>query len=47
MAEREHFLENWKLAGSMKLIGELESAGSKIAAMFRRSLERTTRELGE
>jgi transcriptional regulator with XRE-family HTH domain len=46
LAAREHFLQNWKLAGSMKLAGELESAGSKIAARFRRSLERTSRELG-
>jgi len=41
VAEREHSLKNWKLAGSMTLLGDLESANTEIAMLFRRSIERT------
>ncbi len=47
LAERERFLEDWKLAGSMILLGDLESAKAEIAALFRQSLERTARQLAE
>jgi hypothetical protein len=47
LAEREHFLEDWSLAGSMTLLGDLESAKAEIAAMFRQSLERSARQLTE
>jgi DNA-binding transcriptional regulator YiaG len=43
IAEREHFLKDWKLAGSMTLHGDLESANEEIAALFRKSIERTSR----
>lgn len=47
LAEREHFLKDWKLAGSMTLLGDLESARDEIAQLFRQSLERTARQLAE
>jgi len=47
LAEREHFLKNWKLAGSMTLIGDLETAKAEIAELFRASIERTARRLTE
>ena len=47
LAEREHFLEDWKLVGSMTLLGDLESAEAEIAELFRRSVERTVRQLSE
>jgi len=47
LAERDHFLKNWTLAGSMQLIGDLESAKAEIAELFRTSIERTSRQLTE
>jgi len=44
LAEREHFLKDWKLAGSMRLNGDLESANAEIARLFRNSVERTVRQ---
>ena len=45
LAEREHFLCDWQLVGSMRLRGDLESAKADIAALFRTSLERTSHQL--
>jgi transcriptional regulator with XRE-family HTH domain len=47
LAMRERFLKDWKLAGSVTLLADLDSAKAEIAAMFRQSLERTARQLGE
>jgi hypothetical protein len=47
LAEREHFLTDWQLVGSMTLLGDLESAKADIAKLFRMSLERTSRQLAE
>ena len=47
LAEREHFLKDWKLVGSMTLLGDLESAEPEIAELFRRSVERTASQLAE
>ena len=47
LAEREHFLTDWQLLGSMTLLGDLESAKADIAKLFRTSLERTARQLAE
>ena len=47
LAEREHFLAEWQLVGSMTLLGDLESARADIAKLFRTSLERTSRQLAE
>ena len=45
LANRERFLEDWKLAGSMILVGNLEDASRQIRRMFMRSLLRTARAL--
>ncbi|HEX3228802.1 MAG TPA: hypothetical protein VHQ95_07535 [Pyrinomonadaceae bacterium] len=47
LAGREHFLKDWKLAGSMTLVGDLETAKGEIAKLFRKSIERTARQLAE
>lgn len=47
LAEREHFLTNWHLAGSMTLLGDLEHAKADIATLFHASLERTSDQLAE
>ena len=47
LAEREHFLKDWKLAGSMTLVGDLESAKAEIAELFRQSVQRTASQLTE
>ena len=47
LAERERFLKGWKLVGSMTLVGDLDSATAEIATLFRKSLDRTTRQLAE
>ena len=47
LAEREHFLTDWQLVGSMTLLDDLESAKADIARLFRLSLERTYRQLAE
>jgi transcriptional regulator with XRE-family HTH domain len=47
LAEREHFLTDWQLVGSMTLLGDLESARADIAKLFRMSLERTSCQLAE
>jgi hypothetical protein len=47
LAEREHFLRDWKLVGSMTLLGDLESAQAEIAELFRQSLGRTARQLAK
>ena len=47
LAEREHFLTDWQLVGSMTLLDDLESAKADIARLFRTSLERTSRQLVE
>ena len=47
LAEREHFLADWQLIGSMTLLGDLESARADITRLFRTSLERTSRQLAE
>ena len=45
LAEREHFLKDWKLVGSMTFLGDLESAQDEIAELFRKSVERTASQL--
>ena len=41
LAVHENFLKDWKLVGSMTLIGGLESAKVEISDLFRKSVERT------
>src|SRR5437867_8505693 len=47
IAEREHFLKDWKLVGSMTLVDDLDGAKAEIAKLFRQSLERTAGQLAE
>lgn len=45
LSKREHFLEGWRLAGSMTLVGDLESANAEIAELFHSSVEHTANQL--
>jgi hypothetical protein len=47
LAEREHFLNDWQLVGSMTLVGDLEDATADIAKLFRTSIDRTSCQLVE
>ena len=47
LAERERFLRDWKLAGSMILRGDLDGTHAEIAELFSKSAERTARQLAE
>ncbi len=47
LAERERFLKDWKLVGSMRLLDDLETTKPEIADLFRKSVERTARQLAE
>jgi hypothetical protein len=47
LAEREHFLADWQLVGSMTLLGDLESVRADIAKLFCRSLDHTSRHFVE
>ena len=45
LAHREGFLQDWRLAGSMILIGELEPASKKIGDAFKKSLARSAKQV--
>jgi DNA-binding XRE family transcriptional regulator len=45
IAQREHFLKDWKLVGSMTLLGDVEGAHAAIAELFCKSVKRTARQL--
>lgn len=47
LAEREYFLQDWNLVGSMTLVDDLETAKTEIAELFRQSLAQSARELAE
>jgi transcriptional regulator with XRE-family HTH domain len=47
LAAREHFLEDWELAGSMTVVGDLEEASRALSAQFKESLSRTARQFVE
>jgi len=47
LAERERFLKDWKLVGSMRLLDDLETAKLDIDDVFRKSLGHTARQLAE
>lgn len=44
-AESEYFIENWKLAGSMTLLGDIEEASRQISARVKKGLARSARQL--
>ena len=45
LARREGFLQDWQLAGSMVLIGDLELASNQISEAFKKSLARAAKQL--
>lgn len=45
LAHHEGFLQDWQLAGSMVLIGDLEAASNQIGEAFKKSLARTAKQL--
>src|SRR5437660_9897441 len=47
LAERENFLADWHLVGSIPRIGHPEDESRRIAEMIQPSLERTTREISD
>jgi DNA-binding XRE family transcriptional regulator len=47
LAQRERFLEGWKLAGSGTLVGDLDAASRKLSGELRQTLAHRTRTLGE
>ena len=47
LAEHERFLKDWKLVGSMELLGDIEAASEQISEAFGRAVARSARELSE
>jgi transcriptional regulator with XRE-family HTH domain len=47
LAARERFLRDWKLAGSIILVGDLEAASRKLADELKQTLARRAAELRE
>lgn len=45
LAEREYFLQDWNLVGSMTLVDDLETAKTEIADLFRQSLTESARHI--
>lgn len=45
LARREGFLKDWQLAGSMVLVGDLESSSTRIGEAFKKSLTRAAKQL--
>jgi DNA-binding XRE family transcriptional regulator len=45
LADREHFLEDWQLVGSMEIVGDLEQGSKQIADSFKKSLARSATRL--
>lgn len=47
LADRERFLKDWKLRGSLEIVGDIEEGSRLIREMVRKSLIRSARLLGE
>ena len=47
LAEREGFLSDWELVGSIEIVGdiELEQASKRIAERFKKSISRTAAQI--
>jgi transcriptional regulator with XRE-family HTH domain len=45
LAERERFMEDWKIEGSLRFLGELDEDSTKISQMVMKSIIRTARQL--
>lgn len=46
LAAQQGFLKDWKVVGSMELLGSLEDGSKKISAQVMKSLLRSANELG-
>ncbi len=47
LAERERFSSDWTLAGSIRILGDIEEGSRLISKALKRSLERSIREFGK
>ena len=47
LAEREHFLKNWKLVGSGRILGDIEEGSRGINSQLTKSINRSARQLIE
>jgi transcriptional regulator with XRE-family HTH domain len=47
LAERERFLEDWRLEGSLKFLGDIEEGSERILKVFSKSIIRTARQLSD
>lgn len=45
LAERERFLADWKLVGSLRIVGDIEEGSREISRRVQESLERSARQL--
>lgn len=45
LAERERFLDDWKIEGSLRFFGELNEDSAKISQIVMKSIIRTARQL--
>ena len=46
LADKERFLKDWKLAGSVEILGDLEEGSRQIREMFKKPLLRSAQMLG-
>jgi hypothetical protein len=47
LAEKENFLEDWRVAGSIRIVGDLVQGSRELRELFEKSLERSTRRLAQ
>ncbi len=47
LADKERFLKDWQLAGSIEILGDLEEGSRQIRDVLRKSLLRTARLLSD
>ena len=45
LAERERFLHDWQLVGSVVIVGDLEASNTKVREMFKKSMAQSARRL--
>jgi len=45
LAQRDGFLHDWQLAGSIEIVGDVEAGSRKISEAFKRSVARLAKPL--
>ena len=45
LAQREGFLSDWELVGSIEIVGDIERGSKRIAERFKKSLARTAAQI--